>query len=215
MPPPWRIPGACVLVPQFGPLPACPSVHELILEASAAQLVGGRLQPFFKAVSPRFLLASDLDGTMIENSEDAWQATRAFRDWWESTGVLANGVLVYNTGRSLGAVKELLETHKAELALPDILISAVGTKIFRLDTEGGTRATASGTVWIEDEGFARMLDAGGWDLETGGCGEYCSSSSILLNLSAVHEEIISVSSACSAECCGSPGCDSLGPRQLA
>jgi hypothetical protein len=40
-------------------------------------------------------LAPDLDGTMV--GDDA--ATGAFKAWWEATGVVRGGVLVYNTGR--------------------------------------------------------------------------------------------------------------------
>jgi hypothetical protein len=71
--------------------------------------------------------------------------------------------------RSLGQFLGLLEWKGGALPLPDVLITAVGTKIWRLDTQGGTRGTASGAAWQEDQQWARALDEG-WDLGKVGAG---------------------------------------------
>lgn len=52
-------------------------------------------------VTPRtgdlpLLLVSDLDGTMVGESEEA---TAAFKAYWEAEAVPRGGVLVFNTGR--------------------------------------------------------------------------------------------------------------------
>ena len=70
-----------------------------------------------------------MDGTMVGDGEAADAATAMFCDYWENTAALAGGVLVYNTGRSLGQFQELLESKAPALALPNALITAVGTKV--------------------------------------------------------------------------------------
>ena len=72
---------------------------------------------------------SDLDGTMVGEGEAADTATREFRDYWESNAALAGSVLVYNTGRSLGQFNSLMQEKAGALAVPDVLITAVGTKV--------------------------------------------------------------------------------------
>lgn len=49
--------------------------------------------------------------------------------YWEDNAALANSTLVYNTGRSVGAVMGLLDEKQGKLAMPDVLITAVGTKV--------------------------------------------------------------------------------------
>eukprot|EP00879_Flechtneria_rotunda_P009113 GHRR01009540.1.p1 GENE.GHRR01009540.1~~GHRR01009540.1.p1 ORF type:complete len:351 (+),score=105.97 GHRR01009540.1:250-1302(+) len=94
---------------------------------------------------PPVMIVSDLDGTMV--GDDV--ATTAFKEWWENEGVLRGGLLVYNTGRALDSFERLL-TEKAHcLGHPDILISAVGTKIYNFTPDG---------VWKEDQGWMRQLD---------------------------------------------------------
>lgn len=44
-------------------------------------------------------------------------------------GVLRGGLLVYNTGRALESFTELMQGKAGCLAQPDVLISAVGTKV--------------------------------------------------------------------------------------
>lgn len=75
---------------------------------------------------------SDLDGTMVGEGEAADDATRTFCEYWESQAALAGGVLVYNTGRSLGQFVSLMQQKAGALALPDVLITAVGTKVLEL-----------------------------------------------------------------------------------
>ena len=72
---------------------------------------------------------SDLDGTMVADGAPADAATQDFCDYWEANAALAGGVLVYNTGRSLGQFISLFDEKAGALALPDVLITAVGTKV--------------------------------------------------------------------------------------
>ena len=72
---------------------------------------------------------SDLDGTMVADGPSADAATSRFSDYWESNAALAGSILVYNTGRSLGQFVALLRQKGGALALPDVLITAVGTKV--------------------------------------------------------------------------------------
>ncbi len=72
---------------------------------------------------------SDLDGTMVGEGPAADAATQRFCDYWEDTASLAGSVLVYNTGRSLGQFTGLWAEKRGALALPDVLITAVGTKV--------------------------------------------------------------------------------------
>ena len=66
---------------------------------------------------------------MVGEGAAADASTASFCQYWENTAVLAGGVLVYNTGRSLGQFQELLESKAEALALPNALITAVGTKV--------------------------------------------------------------------------------------
>ena len=72
---------------------------------------------------------SDLDGTMVADGAPADAATQDFCDYWEANAALAGGVLVYNTGRSLGQFISLFDEKAGALALPDVLITAVGIKV--------------------------------------------------------------------------------------
>ena len=65
---------------------------------------------------------------MVGDGPDADAATRRFCSYWEDTAALAGSVLVYNTGRSLGQFTGLWAEKGGALALPDVLITAVGTK---------------------------------------------------------------------------------------
>ncbi len=72
---------------------------------------------------------SDLDGTMVGNGHEADAMTHNFKQYWEDNGALRNSVLVYNTGRSLGQFTSLYQEKAGALALPNVLITAVGTKV--------------------------------------------------------------------------------------
>ena len=66
---------------------------------------------------------------MVGNGPEADEMTRSFTQYWENTAVLRNSVLVYNTGRSLGQFTSLYQEKAGALALPNVLITAVGTKV--------------------------------------------------------------------------------------
>uniref|UniRef100_A0A7S0QZA9 Sucrose phosphatase-like domain-containing protein n=1 Tax=Chlamydomonas leiostraca TaxID=1034604 RepID=A0A7S0QZA9_9CHLO len=110
-----------------------------------------------RATGKAVMVVSDLDGTMVGDDS----ATGTFRGWWEEEAVPRGGVLVYNTGRSLESFLKLLLDKKHCLALPDALISAVGTKVYTQDGSG---------KWAEDMGWSKTLDAD-WKLE--GAREAC------------------------------------------
>ena len=93
------------------------------------KLRSGQLRPFPSACAPSVMLVSDLDGTMVGEGEDADAATADFGFYWEENAALAGSVLVYNTGRSIGQFLGLLEAKQGALPVPDVVISAVGTKV--------------------------------------------------------------------------------------
>ena len=107
---------------------------------------------------------SDLDGTLVGEGPEADAKTAEFGRSWEDSAALVGSVLVYNTGRSQGQFEGLLKDKNGALPLPDALITAVGTKIFLLNREGGTRGTASGLEWHEDLQWSTVLDEN-WDLK--------------------------------------------------
>lgn len=130
----------------------------------AFKLVRGGLRPFVRGLQPRVMLVSDIDGTMIGTGDDAYASSQRFTHYWENNPSLVGSVLVYNTGRSLGQFVELLKTCDGQVAVPDVLITAVGTKVWLLDETSG-RAGASGLKWVEDTNWTRRLDKG-WNLST-------------------------------------------------
>ncbi len=66
---------------------------------------------------------------MVGDGAEADAATLEFCTYWEDNAALSGGVLVYNTGRSLGQFLGLWQSKAGALALPDVLITAVGTKV--------------------------------------------------------------------------------------
>ena len=66
---------------------------------------------------------------MVGNGVEADSMTSKFTQFWEDNAVLRNSVLVYNTGRSLGQFTSLYQEKANALALPNVLITAVGTKV--------------------------------------------------------------------------------------
>lgn len=66
---------------------------------------------------------------MVGNGHEADAMTHSFTQYWEDNAVLRNSVLVYNTGRSLGQFTSLYQEKANALSLPNVLITAVGTKV--------------------------------------------------------------------------------------
>lgn len=73
---------------------------------------------------------------------EADKGTAEFTAYWENNAALAGSKLVYNTGRSLGSFLSLLKDKAHCIAVPDVVITAVGTKIWLLDGNGRTGARA-------------------------------------------------------------------------
>ena len=74
------------------------------------------------------MIVSDLDGTMV--GDDA--ATAAFTAAWTEEGAFPPGsALVYSTGRSLESFAALIAEKRGVMAVPDALICAVGTKVYK------------------------------------------------------------------------------------
>ena len=74
------------------------------------------------------MIVSDLDGTMV--GDDA--ATAAFTAAWTEEGAFPPGsALVYSTGRSLESFAALVAEKGDVMAVPDALICAVGTKVYK------------------------------------------------------------------------------------
>lgn len=89
---------------------------------------------------------SDVDGTMIDDNELSRRCAWDFREYWENTAALCSSILVYNTGRSVGQVTGLMEHQRDCMAVPNAIITAVGTKIFLLNRKC-TRQTANSAAW--------------------------------------------------------------------
>jgi sucrose-6F-phosphate phosphohydrolase len=112
----------------------------------------GQLQP---VTTPPVMLVTDLDDTLIGKDHQADDATLRFTQWWRSHGVPAGGRLVYNTGRALDLFLSLLDEKAHCIAEPDLLISSVGTKIYKKN---------STSSWVLDEEYEKRL-GNGWELE--------------------------------------------------
>ncbi|EFJ40325.1 hypothetical protein VOLCADRAFT_119992 [Volvox carteri f. nagariensis] len=130
--------------PGSAPLYVCPF-------PGSFKLAKGMLRPFPRGAESRIMLVSDIDGTMIGDMScpDAFSSSHRFAEYWENSASLAGSLLVYNTGRSLGQFVDLMKKCDGKLAIPDVVITAVGTKVWHLDETCG-RCAASGLKWIED-----------------------------------------------------------------
>ena len=92
------------------------------------------------------------------------QSTSEFRAFWEDKEeIFCESKLVYSTGRSLESFRALLEEKRKVLVEPEMLICAVGTKVYAKNKN----CTTSGEEkkWIEDKEWIEQLDVG-WDEET-------------------------------------------------
>ena len=87
-----------------------------------------------RASAEPVMIVSDLDGTMV--GDDA--ATAAFTAAWTKEGAFPPGsALVYSTGRSLESFAALIAEKGDVMAVPDALICAVGTKVYkRVERDG-------------------------------------------------------------------------------
>ncbi|GFR50917.1 hypothetical protein Agub_g13235 [Astrephomene gubernaculifera] len=144
--------------PGTAPLYSCPF-------PGSFKLAKGMLRPFPRGAESRIMLVSDIDGTMIGDlgSPDAFESSHRFAEYWENSASLAGSLLVYNTGRSLGQFVDLMKKCEGRVAIPDVVVTAVGTKVWHLDETCG-RCAASGLKWIEDTNWTLSLDVG-WDLQ--------------------------------------------------
>ena len=111
-----------------------------------------------------FAQVSDLDGTMVGDGPEADAGTAAFCAYWEDAPALTGGVLVYNTGRSLGQFTGLWASKGGALALPDVLITAVGTKARRapgvfggFQGQGCAASVKSGCAGVQHRALARAV----------------------------------------------------------
>lgn len=101
-----------------------PSGNYQLSQPGRFRLQHGILHPI---TTPKVLVVTDLDDTLIGEDE----STLCFTEWWRGVGVVAGGRLCYNTGRALDLFLELVEEKKHCMAEPDMLLSAVGTKVYR------------------------------------------------------------------------------------
>lgn len=102
---------------------------------------------------------SDVDGTMIDDSHEGIRYAEDFREYWENSATLCSSILVYNTGRSIGQLTGLLDHRKGVMAVPDAIITAVGTKVFLLNRRA-TRVTANADSWCVTHNNVLALSAG-------------------------------------------------------
>ncbi|BAS27226.1 HAD-IIB family hydrolase [Limnochorda pilosa] len=93
---------------------------------------------------PRLVLATDLDDTLV-GEPDGLQAL------WHALDRLEPHRLLYLTGRSLESAQGLM--HEVGLRTPDVLVTDVGTQVWR---------PSAGGAFVEDEAWAARLDAE-WD----------------------------------------------------
>lgn len=110
------------------------------------------IPPFLQpGVSPRYMLVSDLDHTMVQNEDPTHKYLLEFNRIWN--GHFAHdSVLVYSTGRSPVLYRQLWE--EAPLLTPQVLICSVGTEVFYL--KDGT--------YQPDPAWNKHLDQG-WNRE--------------------------------------------------
>jgi hydroxymethylpyrimidine pyrophosphatase-like HAD family hydrolase len=142
------------------------------------KLARGRLTSFAAALRAPVMLVTDLDGTLVGDTPEADAATSAFRDYWDSHARLAGGVLVFNTGRSIGQVMSLLRDKAAHMPHPDVIVTAVGTKIFTRKPHAPAPAVAGSGAGASAEACSSGQEgsSGSSSARDGGAGASSSSS---------------------------------------
>lgn len=104
---------------------------------------------------------TDLDGTLIEDGESSdWlrqndELTRLAAQHFHQYLSPAGGLIVFNTGRSIGMVEGLLARKAGIMPWPAAIITAVGTKVFVFDV--------ANRQWVPDPAYSHLLDEG-WNL---------------------------------------------------
>jgi hypothetical protein len=82
---------------------------------------------------------------------DAFHSSERFVSYWENSQALSGSLLVYNTGRSLGQFVELMKRCDGKVAVPDAIITAVGTKVGVAFQQGAIARTLEviGRCWCK------------------------------------------------------------------
>jgi sucrose-6F-phosphate phosphohydrolase len=104
-------------------------------------------------MSRKFLLASDMDGTVIPLDQDSGRAAE-IRQFHRLCDQHANLLLAYVTGRHLEL--GLTGVRQFNLPVPDIFVCDVGTSIFRRKDDN----------WLQDEQYRQQLSED-WDGRNG------------------------------------------------
>ncbi|GAB0491112.1 hypothetical protein MMPV_002360 [Pyropia vietnamensis] len=122
-------------------------------------------------VTTPVLLVTDLDGTLLGDAA----AGAAFVSAWRRIHAPAGGVLVYNTGRSVCSVVELLaKAGSAALETPAAVICAVGSEVYwyhpvlaavAAESTGGVTPSSDSmlTMPVRDLEWEATLGVDGWD----------------------------------------------------
>lgn len=82
----------------------------------------------------------------------------------EDTASLGGSVLVLNTGRSKGQLMSLLERKDDIIAVPDVIVTAVGTKIWHRRSTHRAFGGCTSDDYEEDTAWTTRLDHN-WSLE--------------------------------------------------
>ena len=109
----------------------CPSQTYSIPSPDTYALFKEELIPISNA-SKKVLLVSDVDGTIISNTQDSLVAMAEFSRFWIQNFMFNGSRLVYNTGRPI----DLYLEYREILMDPDTCINVIGTVAYELDENG-------------------------------------------------------------------------------